>query len=316
LMSGEASRFIKQLEFSELDTHNYYEEVIKPKKIIKNIDSEIIKKDNLINQRIDDILKKGISASTLNLFIKNPYLFYQQKILGIYDYEESNYLNFKDQGTLFHTVMDKVYSPYINKIFKVEHFNKIIKKLDKISIECFVELNSNTPKGKDLIFIEVLKKCIISLLNFERELVEKGNKIKILSLENKLTSSIRVKNNLDVLLTGTIDRIDTFNNNLRIIDYKSGKVEPNYLNFKNFEILRDNHKYSNMLQLLFYKLLVSKKYKDVNELGLCLFKKYNNPFEFIENSEKIEVSEIEYLIKQIIESMIETESFIDSGNPA
>ena len=316
LMSGEASRFIKQLEFSELDTHNYYEQVIKPKKIIKNSDSEIIKKDNLINQRIDDILKKGISASTLNLFIKNPYLFYQQKILGIYDYEESNYLNFKDQGTLFHTVMDKVYSPYINKIFKVEHFNEIIKKLDKISIECFVELNSNTPKGKDLIFIEVLKKCIINLLNFERELVEKGNKIKILSLENKLTSSIRVKNNLDVLLTGTIDRIDTFNNNLRIIDYKSGKVEPNYLNFKNFEILRDNHKYSNMLQLLFYKLLVSKKYKDVNELGLCLFKKYNNPFEFIENSEKIEVSEIEYLIKQIIESMIETESFIDSGNPA
>ena len=316
LMSGEASRFIKQLEFSELDTYNYYEEVIKPKKIIKNIDSEIIKKDNLINQRIDDILKKGISASTLNLFIKNPYLFYQQKILGINDYEESNYLNFKDQGTLFHTVMDKVYSPYINKIFKVEHFNEIIKKLNKISIECFVELNSNAPKGKDLIFIEVLKKCIINLLNFERELVKKGNKIKILSLENNLTGSIRVKNNLDVLLTGTIDRIDTFNNNLRIIDYKSGKIETSYLNFKNFEILKDNHKYSNMLQLLFYKLLVSKKYKDVNELGLCYFKKYNNPYEFIENSEKIEVSEIENLIKQIIESIVETESFKDSENPA
>ena len=316
LMSGESSRFIKQLEFSELDTYNYYEEVIKPKKIIKNIDSEIIKKDNLINQRIDDILKKGISASTLNLFIKNPYLFYQQKILGINDYEESNYLNFKDQGTLFHTVMDKVYSPYINKIFKVEHFNEIIKKLNKISIECFVELNSNAPKGKDLIFIEVLKKCIINLLNFERELVKKGNKIKILSLENNLTGSIRVKNNLDVLLTGTIDRIDTFNNNLRIIDYKSGKIETNYLNFKNFEILRDNHKYSNMLQLLFYKLLVSKKYKDVNELGLCYFKKYNNPYEFIENSEKIKVSEIENLIIEIIESIVETESFKDSGNPA
>ena len=59
-------------------------------------------------------------------------------------------------------------------------------------------------KGKDLIFIEVLKRCVINLLNFEKELVEKGNKIKILSLENKLTSSIRVKNNLDVLLTGAI----------------------------------------------------------------------------------------------------------------
>lgn len=315
-MSGEQSRFIKQLEFFKLDTHNYHKKVIKQKMIIKKNDSEIIKKDNLINDRIDDILKKGISASTLNLFIKNPYLFYEQKILGINDYEESKYLNFKDQGTLFHTVMDKIYSPYINKIFKVEYFNQIIKNLDKISIDCFIELNSNSPKGKDLIFIEVLKKCVINLLNFEKELVEKGNKIKILSLENKLTSSIKIKDNLDVLLTGTIDRIDTFNNNLRIIDYKSGNVKTNYLIFKNFEIVRNNHNYSNMLQLLFYKLLVSDKYESINELGVCLFKKHNNFFEFIENSKKIEVSEIKYLIKQIIESIIETESFIDSGNPA
>ena len=315
-MSGEQSRFIKQLEFFKLDTHNYHKKVIKQKMIIKKNDSEIIKKDNLINDRIDDILKKGISASTLNLFIKNPYLFYEQKILGINDYEESKYLNFKDQGTLFHTVMDKIYSPYINKIFKVEYFNQIIKNLDKISIDCFIELNSNPPKGKDLIFIEVLKKCVINLLNFEKELVEKGNKIKILSLENKLTSSIKIKDNLDVLLTGTIDRIDTFNNNLRIIDYKSGNVKTNYLIFKNFEIVRNNHNYSNMLQLLFYKLLVSDKYESINELGVCLFKKHNNFFEFIENSKKIEVSEIKYLIKQIIESIIETESFIDSGNPA
>ena len=107
----------------------------------------------------------------------------------------------------------------------------MIKNLDKISIDCFIELNSNSPKGKDLIFIEVLKKCVINLLNFEKELVEKGNKIKILSLENKLTSSIKIKDNLDVLLTGTIDRIDTFNNNLRIIDYKSGNVKTNYLIF-------------------------------------------------------------------------------------
>ena len=57
-------------------------------------------------------------------------------------------------------------------------------------------------------------------------------------------------------LVRSLDRIDTFNNNLRIIDYKSGNVKTNYLIFKNFEIVRNNHNYSNMLQLLFYKLLV------------------------------------------------------------
>ena len=203
-----------------------------------------------------------------------------------------------------------------NKIFKVEHFNEIIKKLDTISMECYMELNSNSPEGKDLIFIEVLKKCIINILNFERELVKKGNKIKILSLENKMTSMIRVNHNSDVILTGTIDRIDTFNNNLRIIDYKSGKIETNYLKFKGFEILKNNHKYSNMLQLLFYKLLASEKYKDINELGLCLFKKHDHPFEFIENSEIILLDQIEHLIRDIIESIIDSKIFKDSGNLA
>ena len=181
-----------------------------------------------------------------------------------------------------------------------------------------MELNSNSPEGKDLIFIEVLKKCIINILNYERELVKKGDKIKILSLENKMTSMIRVNHNLDVILTGTIDRIDTFNNKLRIIDYKSGNIDSTNLDFKNFETLRNNHdhKCSNMLQLLFYKLLASEKYKDINELGLCLFKKHDHPFEFIENSEIILLDQIEHLIRDIIESIIDSKIFKDSGNLA
>ncbi len=317
-MSGEESRYIKQIEFSESDRYNYNKEVIRTKKIIRNNDSEIIKKDNLTSKRIDEILTKGISVSTLNKFINNPYVFYQEKILGINDYDESNYLNFKDQGTLFHSVIDKAYSPYINKILEVEYFDEIIKKIDNISNECFIELNSNAPKGKDVIFIEVLKKCIINLLNYEKSLIEKGNKIKILSLENNLRSNIKVKNNLNVPLIGTIDRIDTFNNRLRIIDYKSGNIDSTNLDFKNFEILRNNHdhKCSNMLQLLFYKLLASEKYKDINELGLCLFKKHDHPFEFIENSEIILLDQIEHLIRDIIESIIDSKIFKDSGNLA
>ena len=155
-------------------------------------------------------------------------------------------------------------------------------------------------------------------MNYEKSLIEKGNKIKILSLENNLRSNIKVKNNLNVPLIGTIDRIDTFNNKLRIIDYKSGNIDSTNLDFKNFEILRNNHdhKCSNMLQLLFYKLLASEKYKDINELGLCLFKKHDHPFEFIENSEIILLDQIEHLIRDIIESIIDSKIFKDSGNLA
>ena len=50
-------------------------------------------------KKINDILKSGISASTLNLFIKNPYLFFEQKILGIDD--EMGSLEKGKDATLF-----------------------------------------------------------------------------------------------------------------------------------------------------------------------------------------------------------------------
>ncbi len=100
-INGEKSRFIKQLEL--LDTnYTISNNSISQKIIFDNQINEEIRRDKRIDQKINDILKSGISASTLNLFIKNPYLFYEQKILGIDDIEDSKYLSYMDQGTLIH----------------------------------------------------------------------------------------------------------------------------------------------------------------------------------------------------------------------
>ena len=86
-INGEKSRFIKQLEL--LDTnYTISNNSISQKIIFDNQINEEIRRDKRIDQKINDILKAGISASTLNLFIKNPYLFYEQKILVIDDIED------------------------------------------------------------------------------------------------------------------------------------------------------------------------------------------------------------------------------------
>ena len=316
LMSGEASRFIKQIEFSEL--YNYNEEVIKSKKIIKSNDAEIIKKDNLINQKINDILKIGVSASTLNLFIKNPYLFYEQKILDVNDSEESKYLNYMDQGTLIHKVIEKIYKPYIGLTLEVDHIDLMKEELENESIKSFSELYSKEPEGKNLIFIEVLKEYINNTLDYERDqLIKQNARIKIISLEKKISTNILV-NNKDVKLNGIIDRVDMFNGSLRVIDYKSGQVKQGVLDIKNIDNVKTDYKYSYLLQLLFYKYLAKSFYKneEILDIGICSLKERNSPFLFVKDHSILPINEIRIIISDIISKILETKEFIDSGNPA
>ena len=316
-MSGEESRYIKQLELLKTDSHICERKVIEQKVRIEKNESTIIIKDDLINQKLDTILKKGISASTLNLFIKNPYLFYEQKILGINDFEDSKYLNYMDQGTLIHKVIEKIYEPYIGLNLEIKHIDLMKKKLVKESVNSFTELYSKEPQGKNLIFIEVLKEYINNTLDYERDQLENQKaQIKIISLEQKISTNLKVKN-YDVKLNGIIDRIDLFNGELRIIDYKSGSVKQGVLDLKNIENIKKDYKYSYLLQLLFYKYLAASFYenKEIKDVGICYLKKRNSPFQFISNHSTLSLDEIQKILSDVILNILETNEFIDSGNP-
>ena len=123
--------------------------------------------------------------------------------------------------------------------------------------------------------------------------------------------------NQNVKLKGIIDRIDMFNDEVRIIDYKSGNVNPGVLDIRNIDKVKIDHKYSYLLQLLFYKYLFGMN--DVNiqikEIGICSLKKRNLPFQFIKNQAIISVEDIQMIISDIIIDIMQTNEFIDSGNP-
>ena len=155
-------------------------------------------------------------------------------------------------------------------------------------------------------------------MNFEKEqLTKEKAKIKILSLEERLSSKITV-NNTTVKINGIIDRIDLFNGKIRVIDYKSGLVNPTVLDIKNIDKIKLDYKYSNLLQLLIYKLLVSNNYKDldIGQIGIYSVKKSTSPFISIKNHDQTSIKEVEKLLIEIIMDIIETNEFINTENPA
>ena len=93
-------------------------------------------------------------------------------------------------------------------------------QLQNESRNTFIELYSKEPIGKNLIFIEVVKEYIENTLNFELGQIKNQNaRIKIISLEKKLEYNLTIKNQ-NVKLKGIIDRIDMFNDEVRISFFK------------------------------------------------------------------------------------------------
>jgi len=116
-------------------------------------------------------------------------------------------------------------------------------------------------EGKNYLSLQIAKKLTQDFLRLEIRLLERAKKenkeINILGKEEKLTHHLTV-DGIDFKLTGKADRVDLEGDQLRIIDYKTGKVEPTDVTFTIYEELINNPKKAKAFQLLMYAYLYLK----------------------------------------------------------
>jgi ATP-dependent helicase/nuclease subunit B len=82
-------------------------------------------------------------------------------------------------------------------------------------------------------------------------------------------------------LRGIVDRIDELNGLVRIIGYKTGKVEAKQLKISDFSVLKDDYKYTKAIQVMLYSYLYLGSSKNVNpqvQSGIISFKNLNAGF--------------------------------------
>ena len=93
------------------------------------------------------------------------------------------------------------------------------------------------------------------MFRVEKEQIQKGNILTILELEQVFEYPLMVEGVGQVLLKGKIDRIDRYNGVLRIIDYKSGKVDPAKLRISDWDVFKGDTKRLPLFQILIYSFV-------------------------------------------------------------
>lgn len=275
---AEKSRFLLQIEHELVkinpkitltypmvsfgENHNHFE-----------ISDEIsIPKTNEIIDFLQGTLaEKGFNATFINDYVQCSLKFYFKRIAQISSKDEVNEQIGSDKfGNWIHKTLEEIDLEFIkNQGGKIEK-----KDLEKLLPEIENRLKTTFKKsydglrfdeGMNLVLFEVARRLLNNYFQFR---IENTNfPVYTLSVEQAFEDDY-IFNNQHFKINGRIDKVEAENENLNIIDYKTGTVMANKLATKSKslsveEIFMADSKSDKLRQLWIYKYLVLKSKKEL-----------------------------------------------------
>lgn len=273
LGGGEISRFVMQLE-NEFDGHSNFSFT----KSIFTLDGEmavpphpiIIQKTPAVIAAIKTYItnsEKGLSPSAIATYNRCSLQFYFNYILKIKEENEvDENIASHTFGTVLHSVLERVYTPFINRVLKKEDILPYTDKntIRNLLINAFKEERyeeNNLLKGKNYLALILSEEYLFSFFNSElsriQSLAAKNETITVKFLEAPLKGSIDIAD-MTVVLNGKSDRIELINGDYYIWDYKTGKQ--NSLSIKSIQSIADP-KNEKLFQLMMYAYLSALQFE-------------------------------------------------------
>ncbi|MGL5111269.1 MAG: PD-(D/E)XK nuclease family protein [Flavobacterium sp.] len=262
LDGGEKSRFITQLEVEKRPNHEVTHEIFNASVPESAYTPICIEKSPLVMERLKEIADKGFSPSSLTSYIRNPIDFYFKKIVRIRDTEEvEENIALNTLGTIIHKTLEELYTPFLDKFISETDMQQAITNIDAEVLKQFKEIykEGEITKGRNLLAFEVAKRNVHNFLKTELQSIKAGDAVKIIALEATFARVLEHPNlPFPVTISGNVDRIEVRNGTIRIIDYKTGKVEKSNLTLKTWKGLVSEIKNDKIIQILAYAFMYEK----------------------------------------------------------
>ena len=288
-----------------------------------------VPKSEAVMSRLKEIAEQGFSPSALTKYIRNPIDFYFQRILRIREVEEvEESIALNTLGTIIHETLKTLYEPFIGRLISEFDIQQCFKQIDAEVLKQFklVYKEGEIKKGRNLLAFEVAKRNVLNFLKVELETIKAGDEIQIIALEQTFERLLEhPKLPFAVLIKGNVDRIENRNGTIRIIDYKTGKVEKATVTLRTWEDLTLDIKNEKIIQVLAYVFMFEKEAKGLPiEAGIISFKNLKAgflPFNFKSGKEEItQINEdilnsyLEQIVVLLTEILDETIPFIEKTN--
>lgn len=312
---NEKSRFIKQIE-TELPQYNPKAKITQSffsfNPEIHTQEEIVIPMEESIKNRLNKIAERGFSPSAINQYITCSLKFYYRYIVRIDEADEVlEDVDAPTLGTIIHQVLEDIYQPLVGKVLDIKDLaikdEAISAKLKKAFDEHFN--NGSYEQGKNLLTYKVAENLIRRFLQQEIAYIKKGKEIRIRHLEKEFKRSLTIpEREAPINIKGFIDRLDEEGKHIRIIDYKTGFVDPKKLAVKQIDEVFDTKDMDKAVQLLTYQYLYHGKEADLLDIssGLISFRnldKYYMPLKVNKDNNPTPIATFEEQLKNLFSQL-------------
>ncbi|MHA8050115.1 PD-(D/E)XK nuclease family protein [Aquirufa sp. ROCK-SH2] len=277
----EMSRFIKQIKYDWVKANpnlTVSEPMVEfPKRLFSQTIAEhhtIVKSPEIQTKILSKLKDRGLSPSAISTFATCSIKYYYAQVLGLRaEKNRDDEMGADVFGTWVHKVLELADEDILrNKsgLYQNDDLEARIANIDQKLDEAMDIIQASegifeVEKGFNFILKSVAKTLLENY--FKQSQTWEKEVVKIIALEESLNSSLTIKikgEDVVVKLQGRVDRIDVLGDNvLRIIDYKTGKVESKDLKVENslIEELTNSDLKAKLFQLWLYKYLIIKELK-------------------------------------------------------
>lgn len=273
---GEESRFLKQLEYELVPMANQnitltkHLVIFQPEGYVKMnepIQEElgIPKNEETLSFIKKQLAEKGLYATHWNQYLSCSLQYYFNRVADVSEDEEvEERMGAAEFGSWIHKVLERIDQEYLMDGLDIseDEIKALMREEFDIQFKGY-----DAEAGINYLIYQTAEQTVI---NFLKKQFERNEGIEVLATEQQLSTMLDIElasGNIQVKIAGKIDRVELVKGMIRVIDYKTGKINNLSVNDKSRnpipidEILLESTKngHEKVRQLWLYQYLVLKK---------------------------------------------------------
>ncbi len=178
-------------------------------------------------EHIEILRNRSYSQSALVLYLRCPVQFYLKYVAEIEEPRETEeIMDAGSFGNVLHKTIEILYQDFLQQQVTADKIRAKLPLLEITLKEAFeTEYQSfNQLKGQNLLAYDIILQSLKKIIETDIRMAEE-EPFEILLLEGERQRSVTLKDRQEISFQGKIDRVDKISSGVRILDYKTGKVE-------------------------------------------------------------------------------------------